>query len=198
MERINIVSDKDRLLRSLKKLETQFNEGKVSKRQYSREKRVLEDKLSTILAADRIKKLQGKTVEESPLESEIQKEKEDTVEKEELIKKYVTTPKEVPVETKSSGMSKGKVALIVFLLAAFFVGTGYGVYVMSIPSNNSTSVAMTVNDSAFPVINNTTTNSTLNNTITTTNKSTTKTTSTTKKNTSTTSGTSTKTTNSTG
>jgi hypothetical protein len=194
MERINIVSDKDRLLKSLKKLETQFTEGKVSKRQYSREKRVLEDKLSTILAADRIKKLQGKPVDDTPLESEIQKEKEDTVEKEELIKKYVTTPKEVPVEPKSSGMSKGKVALIVFLLAAFFVGTGYGVYVMSIPSNNSSPVAMTVNDSAFPVINNTT-NTTANKTITT-NK--TKTTSTTKKNSSTTSGTSTKTTNSTG
>mgnify|MGYP001432793781 CR=1 FL=1 len=194
MERINIVSDKDRLLKSLKKLETQFTEGKVSKRQYSREKRVLEDKLSTILAADRIKKLQGKPVDDTPLESEIQKEKEDTVEKEELIKKYVTTPKAVPVEPKSSGMSKGKVALIVFLLAAFFVGTGYGVYVMSMPSNNSSSVAMTVNDSAFPVINNTT-NTTTNKTITT-NK--TKTTSTTKKNSSTTSGTSTKTTNSTG
>jgi len=191
MERINIVSDKERLLKSLKKLETQFTEGKVSKRQYSREKRVLEDKLSTILAADRIKKLQGKPVDETPLESEIQKEREDTVEKEELIKKYVTTPKEVPVEPKSTGMSKGKVALIVFLLAAFFVGTGYGVYVMSVPSSNSSSVAMTVNDSAFPVINNTTTNTTTNKTITT-NKSTTTTTST-KKNSSTTSGTSTKT-----
>ena len=191
MERINIVSDKERLLKSLKKLETQFTEGKVSKRQYSREKRVLEDKLSTILAADRIKKLQGKPVDETPIESEIQKEREDTVEKEELIKKYVTTPKEVPVEPKSTGMSKGKVALIVFLLAAFFVGTGYGVYVMSVPSSNSSSVAMTVNDSAFPVINNTTTNTTTNKTITT-NKSTTTTTST-KKNSSTTSGTSTKT-----
>lgn len=197
MERIDIVSDKDRLLKSLKKLETQFAEGKVSKRQYSREKRVLEDKLSTILAADRIKKLQGKPVDETPIESEIQKERADTVEKEELIKKYVTTPKEVPVAPKSSGMSKGKVALIVFLLAAFFVGTGYGVYVMSIPSNNSSSVAMTVNDSAFPVINNTT-NTTTNTTITTTNKTTTKSTSNTKKNSSTTSGTSTKTTNSTG
>ncbi|ADZ08553.1 hypothetical protein Metbo_0301 [Methanobacterium lacus] len=194
MERISIVSDKDRLLKSLKKLETQFANGKVSKRQYSREKRVLEDKLSTILAADRIKRLQGKTVDETPLESEILKEKEDTVEKEELIKKYVTTPKKVPVEPKSSGMSKGKVALIVFLVAAFFVGTGYGVYVMSMPSNNS-SVTMTVNDSAFPVINNTT-NTTANKTITT--NKTTKTTSTTKKNSSSTTGTTTKTGNSTG
>ena len=75
-------------MNSLKKLETQFTEGKLSKRQYGREKRVLEDKLSTILAADRIKKLQGKTVDETPPEywSEKKKEEEDTEEKEELIK----------------------------------------------------------------------------------------------------------------
>ena len=179
------------MIKSLKKLETQFAEGKVSKRQYGLEKRVLEDKLSTILAADRIKKLQGKTVDEIPHEAEKQKEKEDTVEKEELIKKYVTTPRSAPTPTKSSGMSKGKVSLIVFLVAAFFVGTGYGVYVMSMPSNNSSSIAMTVNDSAFPILNNTT-NTTTNTTIKTNKTSTTKTTNTTKKNSSTTSGSSTK------
>lgn len=178
----------------MKKLEAQFAEGKVSKRQYGREKRVLEDKLSTILAADRIKKLQGKSVDEAPLEAEIKKEKEDTVEKEELIKKYVTTPKNVPAPPKSSGMSKGKVSLIVFLVAAFFVGTGYGVYVMSMPSNNSSGVSMTVNDSAFPILNNTTnsTNTTTNKTVTTSNKTSTKTSTNTNKSSSTTSGTTTK------
>ena len=58
-------------------------------------------------------------------------------------------------------MSRGKVSLLVFLVLAFFVGTGYGVYVMSLPANNSSGVSMTVNDSAFPVVNNTTTNTTL-------------------------------------
>ncbi len=179
------------MLKSLKKLETQFAEGKLSKRQYGREKRVLEDKLSTILAADRIKKLQGRSVDETPLEADKLKEKEDTVEKEELIKKYVTTPKDVPVQTKSSGMSKGKISLIVFLVAAFFVGTGYGVYVISMPANNSSGISMTVNDNAFPVINNTT--NTTSNTTTSTNKTSTTKTNTTKKNSSTTSGTTTKT-----
>jgi hypothetical protein len=194
------------LLNSLKKLETQFTEGKLSKRQYGREKRVLEDKLSTIMAADRIKKLQGKTVDETPPEywSEKQKEEEDTEEKEELIKKYVTIPKNTQVETQSSGMSKGKVSLIILLVAAFFIGTGYGVYVMSAPSNNSSGISLTVNDSAFPILNNTTTNTTKFNgtsnktsttTATTTNKSNT---STTKKNTSTTTTTSKSTGNSTG
>ena len=98
-------------------------------------------------------------------------------------------------------MSKGKVSLIIFLVAAFFIGTGYGVYVMSAPSNNSSAISLTVNDSAFPILNNTTTNTTKVNgttnkaTTTTTNKTST---STSKKNTSTTTTTSKSTGNSTG
>ena len=102
--------------------------------------------------------------------SDKKKEEDEIEEKEALIKKYVTTPKTAPVsQTKSSGMSRGKVSLLVFLVLAFFVGTGYGVYVMSLPANNSSGVSMTVNDSAFPVVNNTTTNTTLTKNTTTNN-----------------------------
>ncbi len=142
------------------------------------------------MAADRIKKLQGKDVTEKSLDywSDKKKEEDEIEEKEALIKKYVTTPKTAPVsQTKSSGMSRGKVSLLVFLVLAFFVGTGYGVYVMSLPANNSSGVSMTVNDSAFPVVNNTTTNTTLTKnttkTTTVTKKSTTKNSTTTTKNT---------------
>ncbi len=143
------------------------------------------------MAADRIKRLQGKDVTEKSLDywSDKKKEEDEIEEKEALIKKYVTTPKTAPVsQTKSSGMSRGKVSLMVFLVLAFFVGTGYGVYVMSLPANNSSGVSMTVNDSAFPVVNNTTTNTTLT-------KNTTKTTTVTKKTTTKNSTTPTKNTN---
>jgi hypothetical protein len=133
----------------------------------------LEDKLDTVLAADRIKRLQGKDVTEKPLDywSDKKKEDENIEEKEALIKKYVTTPKTAPVsKTQSSGMSRGKIYLMIFLVVAFFVGTGYGVYVMSMPSDDASSVIMTVNDSAFPYVNNTTVNQT------NTNQNTTKTT----------------------
>ncbi len=53
-------------------------------------------------------------------------------------------------------MSRGKLALIIFFVAAFFVGTGYGVYVMSMPSDDSIGAIMNINDSAFPLVNNTT------------------------------------------
>ncbi len=90
-------------------------------------------------------------------------------------------------------MSRGKIYLLIFVVAAFFVGTGYGVYVMSIPANNSSVAAITVTDSAFPAVNNTTTNQT--------NKTTTKNTNVVTKNTTTASNkstTPTKKTNSTG
>ncbi|MDD3984329.1 MAG: hypothetical protein PHY59_00155 [Methanobacterium sp.] len=116
------------------------------------------------MAADRIKRLQGKGAPEKSLDfwSEQKKEKDETEEKEALINKYVTIPKTSPVnQNKSSGMSKGKLSLLVFVLA-FFIGTGYGVYVMTMAANESTGIYMTVNESAFPVLNNTnTTNTTI-------------------------------------
>lgn len=64
--------------------------------------------------------------------------------------------------SQSSGMSRGKIYLLIFLVVAFFVGTGYGVYVMSMPSDDVSAVIMTINDSAFPYVNNTTVNLTNN------------------------------------
>src|ERR1039457_4683302 len=125
-----MVSDKDRLLNNLKRLESQFTEGKISKRQYNLKKRVLDDKLGTVLAAERVQKLQGKEVTEKSQEnlSDKKKEEEDNVEKDALIQKYVTNPPEVPGnKTESSGLSKGKISLLIFVVLAFFVGTGYGV-----------------------------------------------------------------------
>ena len=56
------------------------------------------------------------------------------------------------------------IGLLIFVVLAFFVGTGYGVYVMSIPANNSTGSTIDVNASAFSTVNNTTVNQTANQT----------------------------------
>ena len=122
----------------------------------------MDDKLDNVLAIDRIKKLQGKEITEvSPEYLENKKKNDrDNNEKEALIKKYVTTPKDSPiVKTESTGFSKGKIFLLVFLVASFFIGTAYGVYVMSTPTNNSSS-KVNVNSSAFPVNNTNATNGT--------------------------------------
>jgi hypothetical protein len=136
------------------------------------------------LAAERVQKLQGKEVTEKSQEylSDKKKEEEDNVEKDALIQKYVTNPPKVPVtKTGSSGLSKGKISLLIFVVLAFFVGTGYGVYVMSIPANNSSGSTINVNASAFPTVNNTTANQTANLTNVISTKTTVTTTPTTKK-----------------
>lgn len=165
---IDIVSDKERFTNNLKKLEAEFAEGKISKRQYTIKKKVIEDKLGTVLAVDRIKRLQGKeevithdTVEEKKVEQMKEKEAE---EKEELVKKYVTmpSPKARASKKKASslaynnqkpekgGLSKGKMALLAFLVVAFFVGTALGAMFLKAPSNNTSSAVLTLNESAFP------------------------------------------------
>lgn len=119
------------------------------------------------MAVDRVKKLQGKEVTEQSKEylSDKKKADADILEKDALIQKYVTNPPEKPfAQTGSSGLSKGKIGLLIFVVLAFFVGTGYGVYVMSIPANNSSGSTIDVNASAFPTVNNTTANQTVNQT----------------------------------
>ncbi len=97
--------------------------------------------------------------------SDKKKEDEDNVEKDALIQKYVTNPpKATATKTKNSALSKGKISLLIFVVLAFFVGTGYGVYVLSIPANNSSGSSIDVNASAFPTVNNTTANNTANQT----------------------------------
>ena len=167
---IDIVSDKERFTNDLKKLEAEFAEGKISKRQYTIKKKVIEDKLGTVLAVDNIKRLQGKeevlthdTVEEKKVEDLKQKEAE---EKEELVKKYVTMPSPKArasrqkasslayknQKPKKSGWSKGKMALLAFLVVAFFVGTALGTMFLTAPSNNTSSSVLTLNESAFPPV----------------------------------------------
>lgn len=178
---IDIVSDKERFTNDLKKLEAEFAEGKISKRQYTIKKKVIEDKLGTVLAVDRIKRLQGKgevltheAAEKKKVEEFKQKEAE---EKEELVKKYVTmpSPKARASKAKASslgyknkkpqkgGLSKGKMALIGFLVVAFFVGTALGAMFLKAPSNNTSSV-LTLNESAFAPANVTNVTNTTNTT----------------------------------
>jgi hypothetical protein len=115
-----------------------------------------------VLKNFKVKKLQNN---HKSTGSDKKKEDADTVEKDALIQKYVTNPPEKAVnKTESSGLSKGKISLLIFVVVAFFVGTGYGVYVMSIPGNNSTGSTINVNASAFPTVNNTTVNQTANQT----------------------------------
>ena len=154
---IKINLDKDKIYKSLNELETDFTEGKVSKKEYNKLKKEYNSQLETIEAADRIKRLQGRGAVEKPLDHWTNKKKEADAEKEkdELVKKYVT-PAGYKTTKKSPSSLKSSLPLMViaFLAVAFIVGIGLGSSFLSSP-RDSTQISVAVNESAFPDFNNT-------------------------------------------
>lgn len=158
---IDIISDKEKLLKSLRELEFEHAQGNISDGNYSSQKKAIARELETLEVADRVKRLQGKGNTERPLEYwEEKKKAEDAIEeKEELMKKFVTHSNEIysvkNSKIKDKGVNKNRVMAFALLAVIFFSGIGFGVLLMKVPSE-SVAVPMTVNDSAFPTFNNTT------------------------------------------
>jgi hypothetical protein len=182
MEMIEIVPDKEKIIRSLQELEFDYSQGNIARKAYISQKRELNEQLETFETADRIKRLQGKGQVEKPLEywTEKEEEKKKQEERELLLQRYISSPNPKSKE-KSIFTGRGKTFLAVFLVVAFFVGTGFGVLFMQSPSESS-GASLIANESAFPVENTTNltvTDTTSNTTVVTkTNTSTSKTTST--------------------
>jgi hypothetical protein len=169
MEMIKI-SKIEQLLKNLEDLDKDLEAGKIPKKQYESLKKQYTNRLETLEAAERIKRMQGRGTSEKTLDhwaskSKIQKDEE---EQEELIKKYVTTPK--PKTKSQPKKAKGGIPRIgiiagVLLAIAFFVGTGFGVLMLNGPIAVDNGTVM-VNETAFPpVIENLTTNTTTNKTV---------------------------------
>ncbi len=170
---IKITLEKEKVLKSLKELESEFNKGNIPKRHYEVQKRQLEEQLETFVVADRVRRLQGKETAEVFLDEEDAEE-----ENEELFKKYITSPglKEKKLEKpKEQGrMSQNKMIGIALLAAAFLVGIAFGAFNIDLPSD-AVNANLFTNDSAFPpfVLNNTT-NTTNTTNMTNTTRNTTK------------------------
>jgi hypothetical protein len=169
---IDIVPDKEKIIRSLQELEFDYSQGNISRKAYISQKKELNQQLETFDTADRIRRLQGKGQVEKPLEywTEKEEEKKRQEERELLLQRYVSSPPPKG-KVKSITSSRGKTILAIFLVVAFFVGTGFGVLIMQSPSESS-GASLVANESAFPVenatnITNTTTNSNVTKTTTT-------------------------------
>ena len=150
---IDIVSQEDKIIKRLKELENDYNQGILSKNDFLRQKNYLSRQLEALEVANRVRRLQGKQGSEKSLDywSEKEKEKkgiEDQEEKEELLKKYSTKP--LIEENTRNGMfsNRTKIIISIILIVGFLVGTAFGVSVLSKTSESPKS--MVVNDSAFP------------------------------------------------
>ena len=156
MERINI-SQNDKILKILRDLERDLEAGNISKKEYQSQKREYSQQLETLEAADRIKMMRGQKNAEKSLDHWVEKNKveKDQIEEEKLVKKYVTTPKPSEVPSKNYKTSKSKIGALaaVFLALAFFIGSGFGVYILDLPTT-ATDGTVLVNDTAFPTFEN--------------------------------------------
>jgi hypothetical protein len=158
-EMIDIISDKDKVIRSLQELEFEFAQGNISQSTYSSQKKELESNLETLEVADRVRRMQGKGDVEKPLEYWTEKKEAEEAKqaKEELMKKYITASSSTYPAAKTGKVrgNKSKAILTAFLALIFFGGIGFGIFLMKVPEE-SAAVPMSINQSAFPVINNTT------------------------------------------
>jgi hypothetical protein len=166
-EMIEIASQKEKMIKRLKELENEYNQGYLPKNDFIRQKKYLIQQIETLEVADRVRILQGKQGSEKSLDhwSEKEKEKkgvEDQEEKDELQRKYMTKPRTMK-ENPSNGRfsNRAKIIIAIVLIIGFLVGTALGVSALS-KTSKSPQVSMIVNDSALPA--NNTTNITNNTT----------------------------------
>jgi hypothetical protein len=170
---IEISLEKERVIKSLKELEKEYNKGNIPKSHYDFQKRKLTEQLEAFNVADRVRKLQGKETTDVTNE-ETSSEDENG----ELFKKFITPPGLKEKNIKPKGRSVSTKIGIGVLVAAFFIGIVFGIYGF-IPQQVSSSSLYT-NDTAFPPFANNSTNVTNMTNSTNVTKNITKTTNTTK------------------
>lgn len=156
-----ISQDKKILLRQLKKLERDLEEGNISRKKYSELKEQYTKELETIEAVENIRRLQGQKTPEKPLDHWVEesRKKKEEEEREELVRRYVKT--EEVKERRGPNLSLIGAIIIV---AAFFFGTGFGLYFMNLKEETPVTGTVTVNETAFPSFNNTVKNVTVTST----------------------------------
>ncbi len=151
---MRIIPEREKLIKILKELDRKYNEGKISNKDYKRQKREYTQELERLEVVERVRMLQGKGTAEKPLEYWMDKREvvEDKKEQQELIKKYITTDN--AEKTSDTGIPKGTIFAAVFLVVAFLIGAVLGTITIPPEVPNT---PLVVNESAFSDLNNTTT-----------------------------------------
>lgn len=149
--------DKRMLLRQLKRIERDLEEGRISREEYSSLKERYTEELETLEAVENIRKLQGQKSPEKPLDHWVEesRRKKDETEKRELMKRYISSE-----ETREKPRVNLSLIGTIILVLAFFFGTGFGLYFMNPKTETPATGTVTVNESAFPSFNNTLKNTT--------------------------------------
>ena len=147
-------SDKDKLLRIMASLESDYSHGKISKEKYIYFRSKYEDKLNALdarEATNRIRSMQGKPSDSPKNKKSIKNEKK---ENEDLVQKYIINPKKGDTQNNRAPMDSGTFKLVAILILAigFTVGAGFGVFNFDFGSFTGNNASAIVTDTAFPKV----------------------------------------------
>lgn len=152
-------NDREKLLKIMSSLESDYRAGKISAEKYSYFRSKYEDKLTSLDAQEatmRIRSMQGKPSINNNKRRR-KPVKDNKRQKEDLVQKYIINPKKDDAQYNNknkSSMQGGtfKLIVILFLVIGFTAGIAYGVLNFdSDPIADTTAVAM-VKDTAFPEV----------------------------------------------
>ena len=156
-----MADDRDKLLRIMDSLESDYKSGKISAEKYSYFRSKYEDKLNTIdarAATKRIRSMQGKSSSSTKKSKKNKKSKIDKKkEEEDLVQKYIINPKKDDAKYNkktrfSMDSSTFKLFLLLILVIAFTAGVAYGIFGCEFDEVVETNSGVVVLDTAFPDI----------------------------------------------
>ena len=164
--------DREKLIRVMENLESDYRSGKISAEKYSYFRSKYEDKLNSIDARDatrRIRSMQGKSSRDTTNKRQRKPTKNKKKEEQDLVQKYIINPKKSDAKynkKKKPAMDSGtfKLLLVLILVVGFTAGIAYGIFNLDFGSLSQDETVAVVDDTAFPEF---TENVKLNNTTTT-------------------------------
>ena len=155
--------DREKLIRVMENLESDYRSGKISAEKYSYFRSKYEDKLNSIDARDatrRIRSMQGKASTGTGNKRQKKPTKNKKKEEQDLVQKYIINPKKSDAKynkQKKPPMDSGtfKLLLILILVIGFTAGIGYGIFNLDFGSLSQSETVAVVDDTAFPEFNET-------------------------------------------
>lgn len=168
--------DREKLLKIMNSLESDYRSGKISAEKYSYFRSKYEDKLNSIdakAATRRIRSMQGKPSDGGRSNKKRKRPtKNKKKEEQDLVQKYIINPKKSDAKynkKQKSSMDSGtfKLLLLLVLVVGFTAGTAYGIFHLDFGSISEAETVAIVDDTAFPefnedVVKNNTRNNTYN------------------------------------
>ena len=150
--------DREKLLRVMDNLESDYRSGKISAEKYSYFRSKYEDKLNSIDARDatrRIRSMQGKSPKSPGNKRQRKPTKNKKKEEQDLVQKYIINPKKSDAKynkKKKPAMDSGtfKLLLILILVVGFTAGIAYGIFNLDFGSLSQGETVAVVDDTAFP------------------------------------------------